>query len=252
MTIKPRTEQQLNIMRKSGEITGAALRKVLENIKIGVTGVELDKIAEDTIRDLGGRSAFKTVPNYFWTICITINDQVVHGIPTDRKIADGDIVSIDIGAIYEGWYTDAAWSVVAGYASKEKKKFLQVGEQALWGGIKQAVANNTIGDISSAIGNIVEGNGYGVVRSLVGHGVGKDLHEEPEIPGIGISGKGPVIPSGATLAVEVIYTQGNPEVILENDRWTISSKDGSWGGLFEMTVITGTKGAEIITDWRTP
>lgn len=252
MKINPRTDKELELMRQSGKITGMALKKVLESIKVGVTGIELDKIAEEEVRRLGGRPAFKTVKNYFWTICITINDQVVHGIPTDTKIEDGDIVSIDIGAIYEGWYTDAAWSIVAGNSTPEKDKFLKVGEDGLWKGIKQAVEGNSIGDISSEIGKVVEGAGYGVVRSLVGHGVGKYLHEDPEIPGVGKAGTGPSIPKSATLAIEVIYTQGKPEVTLENDKWTISSKDGSWGGLFEMTVITGTKGAEVITDWRTP
>jgi methionyl aminopeptidase len=246
--VKPRSKEELELMRESGRISAAALKKVIESIKVGVSGLELDKIAEEEIKRLGGESSFKTVKGYNWTICITVNEQVVHGIPTNRKVEEGDIVSIDLGTVYKGWHTDTAWSVLVGKDS-EKQRLLNIGEEALWLGIKQAVPGNTVGDIGAAIQSKVEGAGYSIVRSLVGHGVGKHLHEEPEVPGYGRAGTGLMLQAGMTLAVEVIYNQGSADVILEDDNWTISTKDGSQAGLFEMTIIVG-KEPQILTDWR--
>lgn len=242
--IKPRNKNELKLMRKSGHITGLALKKVLKNIKAGVSGLELDRIAEQEIKRLGGDSSFKSVKGYKWTICITINEQVVHGIPTDRVLEKGDLVSIDLGAVYKGWHTDAAWSVFVG---EKATRFLLVGEQALWLGIEQAVDGQRIGDIGEAIQTKVEGAGYSVVRSLVGHGVGKSLHEDPYIPGYGKAGTGLILKSGQTLAIEVIYNMGKYPVVLGNDGWTIISADGSLAGLFEMSVIVGPKKAELLT-----
>ena len=244
--VKPRTERDLKLMRESGKITGRALKKVLENVKVDITGLQLNKIVEREIKRLGGDLSFTTVKGYKWGSCITINEQVVHGIPTGRNLKEGDLISIDLGAIYKGWHTDAAWSVLVG-SWKKQEKFLKVGEEALWLGIKQAVAGNTIGDISEAIQTKVESNGYSVVRALVGHGVGRNLHEEPEVPGYGKKGTGLILQTGMTLAIEVIYTMGNYEVILEDDGWTISSADKSLAGLFEMTLAVGEKKAEVLT-----
>lgn len=233
-------------MRQSGKITAAALKKVLDNIKVGVSALDLDKLAEKEIKKLGGKLSFTTVTGYRWASCITFNEQVVHGIPTDRKLKLGDVVSIDLGVVYKGWHTDAAWSVLVG---GKREKFLEVGEEALWEGISQAIDGNTVGDISSAIQQKVEGEGYSMVRSLVGHGVGRSLHEEPEIPGYGIKGTGMLLKKGMTLAIEVIYTQGKADVLLESDGWTISSSDGSLAGLFEMSVAVGKEKAEVLTAW---
>mgnify|MGYP001575364069 CR=1 FL=1 len=244
------------LMRMSGRITGAALKKVLEKLKVGVSGLELDKIAEDEIKKLGGELSFKTVKGYKWTTCITFNEQVVHGIPTERKIREGDLGSVDLGVVFKGWHTDAAWSVLVEDGrwkmedGEEKKKFLKVGQEALWLGIEQAVEGKRIGDISEAIQKKVEGEGYSVVRSLVGHGVGRDLHEEPEVPGYGRAGTGMELRKGMTLAIEVIYAAGKYDVVLEQDGWTVSSADGSMAGLFEMSVIVGKEKAEVLTDWR--
>src|SRR3989338_2926942 len=185
-----RSKEELELMRESGRITGLALKEVLKNIKVGVTGLELDKIAEEEMKKLGGESSFKTVEGYSFTTCVTVNEQVVHGIPTERVLKEGDLVSIDLGALYKGWHTDAAWSVLVSgeegdSRQSEKKKFIAVGEEALWLGIKQATDGNRVGDISEAIQTKVEGSGYSIVRSLVGHGVGKELHEDPEVPGYG-------------------------------------------------------------------
>lgn len=246
---KTLTKNEIALMQESGQISALALKKVVENIKIGVTGLELDKIVTDEIKRLGGKLSFTTVDGYKWASCITINEQVVHGIPTQRKLEEGDIVSIDLGTLYQGWHTDCAWSVLLG-ADKEKKRFLDVGKEALRKGIKEAIDGNRIGDISEAIQNEVEGGGYSVVRSLIGHGVGRKLHEDPGIPGYGKKGTGMELKEGISLAIEVIYTKGKPEVVLDADGWTISSEDGSLGGLFEMTIIVGKKEAKVLTDWR--
>ncbi len=232
-------------MRKSGEITAKALRKVLQNIKVGISGLELDQIAEREIRKCGGELSFKSVKGYNFASCITINDEVVHGIPTDKKIQESDVVSIDLGTIFKGWHTDAAWTIEV---NNKKNKFLRIGEEALWQGIDKAVEGGRIGDISSAIQQKIEGAGYSVVRSLVGHGVGRALHEEPEVPGFGKAGVGLLLKSGMTLAIEVIYIMGQKDVILDNDGWTVKSADGSLSGLFEMTVVVGKGQAEVLTN----
>ncbi len=246
---KLKDDYEYKSIKKSGEISAKALKKAVESIKSGVTGLEIDQLVADTVYAEGGDLSYKTVPNYDWASCITINEQVVHGIPTDKPFKDGDIVSVDLASVYKGWHTDTAWTVLIG-SDSEKERFLKAGEEALWLGIKQAVVGNQIGDISHAIQQKIEASGYSVVRSLVGHGVGRNLHEDPEVPGFGKPGTGPKLVEGQTLAIEIIYTQGSHEVILEQDGWTISTADGSWGGLFEMTVIVGKEKAEVLTDWR--
>ncbi len=247
MPIAPRTSEELNLMRKSGKISALALRQALDASIQGASLLEINKVAEDEILKLGGEASFKTESGYNFATCLTVNSEVVHGIPRDIKLKLGDILSIDVGAIYKGWHTDTAWSKVVGKADNE---FLKVGEKALWAGIDQAVDGNRVGDISAAIQNIVEASGYKIVRSLVGHGVGKKLHEDPEVPGFGSKGTGPLLKAGQTLAIEVIYTAGSGEVEHSSDGWTIVSSDGSMGGLFEMSVIVGKKSAEVLTDWK--
>lgn len=253
--IKRRNSYELALMRKSGQIAASALRRALEGVKIGATELEVDEVVRRETIKLGGDLSYKTVPGYKYATCITVNEQVVHGIPTERKFVLGDLVSVDLAVMYKGWHTDCAWSVLVRgkgkgereKTDKEKEQFLQVGEQALWDGIKQAVDGKRVGDISHAIQTKVEEAGYSVVRSLVGHGVGKSLHEDPQIPGAGAADTGPVLKSGMSLAIEVIYTAGSPEVVLGSDGWTFNAADGSWGGLFEMTVIVGQDKPEVLT-----
>jgi len=234
-------------MRASGRMSAKAMKKVLSSVKSGVTLKELDKIAEEEILSLGGKSSFKYEPGYLWTTCITVNDEVVHGIPRDIPLKKGDKVSIDLGAFYGGMHSDTSWSVIV---EGEQTPFLKVGEEALWKAISRAIAGNQIGDISEAIQSSIEGAGYKVVRAMIGHGVGKKLHMDPEVPGIGKAGTGPVLKEGQCIAIEAIYTEGTREVKVASDGWTVSSEDGSLGGLFEMTVIVGKKKAEVVTDWR--
>lgn len=248
---KIRNKYELSLMRKSGEIASFALKKAMESIKVGVTGLEIDKIVEEEIYKLGGDLSYKSVPGYKYATCITVNEQVVHGIPTDKKFVADDLVSIDLAVEYRGWHADCAWSVLIDGGKIEdrrwKMEFLKAGEEALWDGIAQAVDGNRVGDISNAIQTRVEKAGYSVVRSLVGHGIGKSLHEEPEIPGYGQKGTGPLLKEGMALAIEVIYALGKPEVVLQEDGWTYSTEDKSMAGLFEMTVIVGKKKIEVLT-----
>ncbi len=253
--MKSRNPYELSLMRKSGEIAAKALKKALSEIKIGITELELDKVTEQEIYKLGGDLSYKSVPGYKYATCITVNEQVVHGIPTSRRFEEGDLVSVDLAVEYKGWHTDCAWSIlVSGQGTgdreqEEKGRFLEIGEEALWDGIDNAHEGKRIGDISNAIQNKVERAGYKIVRSLVGHGVGRSLHEDPEIPGYGKMGAGAILKKGMTLAIEVIYTKGTSEVVLSDDGWTYSSSDKSWAGLFEMSVIVGKAEAEVLTDW---
>lgn len=245
------TEYELDLMRQSGRIAASALKKAIEAVKVGVSELEVDKIAERQIYQLGGDLSYKSIPGYQHATCITPNEQVVHGIPTARKFQEGDLVSVDLAVLYKGWHTDCAWSVMVGdqksEARDQKKIFLKVGEQALWDGIAQAVDGKRVGDISHAIQVQVEGAGYSVVRSLVGHGVGRKLHEEPEIPGFGAKDTGALLKRGMTIAIEVIYAMGRHEVVLKEDGWTFSTADQSLAGLFEMTVMVGKEEVEVLT-----
>lgn len=254
MSLKPRSASELELMRKSGRVSARALKAVLKAVKPGVSLLELEEIAKREILKLGASPGFMTVKGYSWATCLTLNHEVVHGIPRPIKLKEGDLFSVDIGAVLNGWHTDAAWSILVGHesgdTSQEKKKFLKAGEEAMWQGIAQARSGSKIGDIGASMQKVVEGAGYSVVRSLVGHGIGRKLHEDPEVPGFGKSGRGLPLKKGMTIAIEAIYNQGGHEVVLEKDGWTISTKDGSWGGLFEMTVIVGDEEAEILTDWR--
>ncbi|MBI2021560.1 type I methionyl aminopeptidase [Candidatus Daviesbacteria bacterium] len=253
--VKPRSQKELKLMRLSGQISAKALKKALKSAKSGVSLLEIEDVAASEIKKNGAKLSFLSAPGYKWATCLTVNDELVHGIPRDIKLKDGDLLSIDVGALFEGWHTDTAWSIIVGQEKdkeqlKEKTRFLKVGEKALWTGINQAVAGNTVGDISNAIQTVVEKAGYSISKTLIGHGVGKALHEKPDIPGYGQRGVGLILEEGMTLAIEVIYAAKNADVYLSDDGWTYTTKDGSLGGLFEMSVIVGKDKAEVITDWR--
>ncbi|MBI3283150.1 type I methionyl aminopeptidase [Candidatus Curtissbacteria bacterium] len=244
-----KTKKEIELMKISGHIASSALKKVLSAVKPGVRTIELDKIANDEIARLGASPSFTTVEDYKWTTCITINEEVVHGIPSTREIKEGDIVSIDTGAIYEGYHSDLATTVPVGEVTQDVRKFLEVGKKTLEKAISEATIGNTIGDISETIQAMIEGAGYGVVKSLSGHGVGRELHEEPQVPGFGKRGYGPKIKQGMTLAIEAIYAQKSGEVFLKKDGWTITTKDGSLGGLFEQTLAVTENGPIVLTPY---
>lgn len=245
--------QEVETMRKGGKMLAVALQESLDAVKPGVTEAELDKIAEKAIRRQGGEPGFMRVPGYKHSVCVATNEVVVHGIPTDYALQKGDVICIDCGVFYDGFHTDMADTVVVGgdaEASPEVRDFLQTGKHALDEAIKVAVVGNHIGHISQVIQDIVEGKGYGIVRSLVGHGVGHELHEEPEVPGYltGKIAKTPELVEGMTIAIEIIYTMGDPDVCYANeDGWTIKTVDNSLSAVFERTIVITKNGPEILT-----
>lgn len=250
--IKIKTADELKIMQESGRILAQTLWEVVKNIQPGVSELELDALAEKLIREKGGEPGFQKVLGYKHTICASTNDVVVHGIPAEYRLKEGDIIGIDCGVFYKGFHTDMAETVkVSTQKSDEVDKFLRVGMEALEAGIKEATSGNHVGDISKAIQAIVEAqNGYSVVRSLVGHGVGRELHEEPEVPGylIGKIEKTPLLRDGMVIAIEVIYNMGGPELVFANkDGWTLKTEDGSLAGLFERTIAITKSGPQILT-----
>lgn len=244
-----KTKEEIEKMKIAGKICAEALKKVVANIKTGVSCKELDDIARREIEKRGASPSFMTVKEYKHTICTTINNQVVHGIPTNRILKEGDIIGIDIGALYEGYHSDLAITVPVGQIEENTEKFLEVGKKTLKRAIGAAVVGNKIGDISQTIQSGVEDAGFSIVKNLTGHGVGKELHEEPLIPGFGKKGVGLRVEENMTLAIEVIYTKGSGDVILEKDNWTISSEDGSLGGLFEQTILTTKNGPIVLTPY---
>lgn len=244
-----KNDKQIESMKISGKIAALTLKKVLQNVKVGAKCTDLDKIAQDEIEKHGAKLSFPTVEDYKWATCITINNQVVHGIPTERKLEEGDILSIDTGALYEGFHSDMAISVPVGKVKPSTEKFLEVGRKALEEAIKKAKPGNHIGDISATLQINIEGAGYCVVKNLTGHGIGRELHEEPMVPGFGEEGTGLKIKEGMTLAIEAIYAEGSGNIMMESDGWTISTEDGSLGGLFEKTIAVTKSGPIVLTPY---
>ena len=253
-----KTPEEIEKMRISGRILSETLQEVVKAVKPGVTELELDALAEKLIREKGGEPGFMKVPGYKHTICACTNDVIVHGIPTDYALQEGDVICIDCGVFYEGFHTDMAETILVSAdnkqqstVDKDKEKFLEVGKWALDEAIAQAILGNRIGHISQTIGRIVEKeNGYGVLRTLIGHGVGRDLHEEPEVPGVltGKLEKTPLLVEGMTIAIEVIYNMGSPEAVYKGtDDWTIVTEDGSLSSVFERSVLITKDGPEMLT-----
>lgn len=246
-----KTPEQVQIMATGGKMLADTLYSVMDAAVPGVSEIELDALAEKLIREKGGEPGFMRVQGYKHTVCMSTNDVVVHGVPTDYILKDGDMVGIDCGVFYKGFHTDMSHSKIVGKNPNPKnQQFLDTGKHALDTAIEQAVIGNHVGHISKTIQDIVEGAGYSIVRGLVGHGVGRDLHEEPEVPGFlrGNIAKTPVLKEGMVIAVEIIYNMGAKDVVYNNkDGWTISTADGSLSGLFERTVAITKNGPLILT-----
>ena len=248
--INIKTEEQLKIMEAGGKILSEVMWEILEHVKPGVSELEIDKLAEKLIVEKGAEPGFKRVDGYKYSICVSTNDVVVHGIPTEYKFKSGDIVGIDCGVFYKGFHTDMSETVAVGEVPADIKEFLETGKKALNLAIEKVKIGHHIGDISQTIQEIVEGKGYSIVRSLVGHGVGRDLHEEPEVPGYLSTPiqKTPELIKGMVIAVEVIYNKGGHDLVYANkDGWTLKTKDGSLAGLFERTVEITENGPYILT-----
>lgn len=247
-----KTPEEIKIMQHGGHILSDVLFAVLKEIKPGVTEIEIDRLAEKMIRERGGEPGFKKVPGYNHTICVSTNDVVVHGIPGKYTFKEGDVVGIDCGVFYKGFHTDMSDTVRVSSSNKKKDEvdvFIETGTYALEEAVKKATIGNRIGHISQTIQKIVEGKGYAVVRNLIGHGVGRELHEEPEVPGylVGKLERTPLLKEGMTIAIEVIYNMGTPEVVLDRDGWTIRTADGKLAGLIERTIAITKDGPLMLT-----
>lgn len=237
---------ELDVMRRVNRITARVRDELAALVCPGITTLDLGNAAGELIRKYGGTSAFYGYHGFPGQICVSVNDEVVHGIPGPRVIRDGDIVSIDTGIRIDGFIGDTAITVAAGKISDEKQRLLDVTKAALAAGIAKAVVGNRLGDISHAVQTVVEEAGFSVVREFVGHGIGRDLHEDPQIPNFGKPGRGPVLKAGMTLAIEPMVNIGSPRVEILEDKWTVVTCDGSASAHFEHTVAVGLA-PEILT-----
>ena len=247
-----KSKKEIDYIRESCRIVAETLQLLKSNVKPGITTLELDKIAEDYIRSNNAVPAFKGysqggAPGFPGSVCSSVDDEVVHGIPGSRILKEGEIVSIDIGVLKNGFFGDAALTVAVGNISAEKKKLMDVTERSLQLGIEQAIAGNKVHDISNAVQVYVEANGFSIVRDFCGHGVGKFLHEDPSIPNFGRKGTGPKLKNGMTLAIEPMVNAGKYDVITANDGWTILTADGSTSAHFEHTILINNNSPEILT-----
>ena len=245
ITIK--SEHELQLMRRAGQIVAQVLEGLRERAKPGVTTAALDKWAEEYIRRQGGIPSFKGYRGYPASVCISIDEEVVHGIPGRRRLREGEIASMDVGVILDGYQGDAAITVGIGKISPEAADLLRVTEEALYAGIAAAKAGHRLGDVSHAIQVTVESHGYGVVRDYVGHGIGREMHEDPQIPNFGQPGRGPLLRPGMTLALEPMVTLGDYRTRVLEDMWTVVTADGSLAAHFEHTIAVTNGEAEILT-----
>jgi len=247
-----KTKKEIEILKQGGEKLSWVLRQILKETKPQVALCQLDKLATELIKKQGGQPSFKKVPGYHWATCINVNDGVVHGIPGNYRLQKNDLVSVDIGMFYEGLHTDMARTIRLKERKDRKEesdKFLAVGEKTLEKAIKVAKAGNRVGHISQVIEKELKKAGFSPVEVLTGHGVGKELHEDPMIPCFLSEEikKTPLLKEGMVLAIEVIYTQGQPDLIIDDDQWTMRTADGKLAGLFEKTIAVGKKGSFVLT-----
>ncbi len=248
--IEIKTPGQIQIMRQAGRVVQELLELLKASVKPGVTTLELDELARVTLNRLGAQSAFKGYRGYPAHICTSVNDEVVHGIPSHRRLKAGDIIGVDAGSIVDGYYSDAAVTLGVGEITPEAQDLLNVTEAALMRGIDQARDGNRLSDISNAIQTWIEAHGYSVVREFVGHGIGTQLHEAPQIPNYGSPGYGPILKAGMVLAIEPMVNMGKPEVRLLPDSWTAVTQDGSLSAHFEHTIVITDGEAELLTGSR--
>jgi methionyl aminopeptidase len=245
-----KSAQEIDRMAAAGELGAATIDHVGARLEPGITTGELDRIAEDYIRSRGGTPTSKGYRGYPAAICISPNEVIVHGIPGRYVVADGDVVTIDVGVTLDGFIADSAYTFGVGDVEPEVQRLLDVGRDALAAGIARALVGNRVGDISAAVQRLVEEHGFSIVRSLVGHGVGRDYHEDPHIPNFGEAGRGPLLSEGMTIAIEPMITAGSAEIEILDDDWTIRTADGSLSCHFEHTVAITADGPRILTASR--
>src|SRR6478672_11793237 len=245
-----KTPEQVEKMAAAGQILVRCLRMLAAKARAGVTTKELDEAAEKFIRSQGAEPAFKGYRGFPASICASPNSMVVHGIPAADELKRGDVLSIDVGVIKDGWVADAAMTVPIGPIDPGARKLLDVTKQALFAGVEQMQPGNRLGDVSAAIQRAVEIEGLSIIRTLVGHGIGRDMHEEPQIPNFGEPGKGPELEEGMVLAIEPMVNAGGPLVRMDEDGWSVYSEDGSLAAHFEFTVAVTADGPRILTPWH--
>lgn len=256
MKIFLKTEDEIELMRKANQLVGKTLAELGRHIRPGINTLQLDKIAEEFIRDHGAIPTFKGFPNPFGapfpgSICTSVNQIVVHGVPSqDIVLKDGDIISIDCGTLLDGFNGDSCYTFCVGEVSPEVRKLLETTKESLYLGIENAVAGKHVGDISAAVQAHCETQGYGVVRELTGHGIGREMHEPPQIPNYGVKGNGVMLKAGMCIAIEPMITAGNRQVVLLPDKWSVATRDGSMAAHFEHTIAIRKGKAEILSTFE--
>ena len=245
-----KTDEEIELMRESNRLVGMTLGELSKHIRPGVTTLYLDKIAEEFIRDHGAIPTFLGYNGFPNTLCTSVNENVVHGIPNNKPLQDGDIVSIDCGTLKNGFCGDSAYTFCVGNVSEEVKKLLRTTKESLYKGIEQAREDQRIGDIAYAIQSYCEKRRYSVVRELVGHGIGREMHEAPEVPNYGRPGTGPLLQNGMCIAIEPMINQGSKNVVFEDDGWTVRTKDRKPSAHFEHTVAIRNGKADILSTFE--
>lgn len=245
-----KSARELDLMRQAGGMVAHCLDEVTKATRPGITTEELDRLAEEAIRKLGGIPSFKGYRGFPASICASVNDQVVHGIPGPRVLQEGDLLSIDLGVIWQGFHGDAAVTIPVGQVSCQARRLLEATRETLAAGIRAARPGNRLGAVSHAIQEYAEALGYSVVRDYAGHGIGREMHESPEVPNFGPPDRGPVLRPGMTLALEPMLNQGTHEVSLAEDQWTVLTRDGALSAHFEHTIAVREDGPEILTELK--
>lgn len=245
-----KTKEEIELIRKSSELVSKTHAALVPFLKPGVKTIELDRMAEQFIRDHGAKPAFLKYNGFPNTLCISVNEQVVHGIPGNYELKEGDLLSIDCGVLWNGFYGDSAFSYGIGEVSASVANLMKVTKESLYKGIEMAVKGNRIGDISFAVQQHAEQNGYSVVRELIGHGVGRNLHESPEVPNYGKRGRGALIQDGLVIAIEPMINMGKKEIVQLKDGWTIVTRDGKPSAHFEHTIAIVDGKAEILSNFE--
>ena len=242
-----KTDEEIRAMRESAQIVGRILDELGPRIAPGVATADLDAFAERRCRELGARPAFKGYRGYPASLCVSVNEEIIHGIPSSRTLREGDLVSLDFGVSRNGYFGDAARTYPVGKVSETARRLMDAAERSFDRGLEQIVEGNRISDISAAVQRHVEAEGFSVIRSFVGHGIGRELHEEPQVPNFGFPGRGPRIRRGLVLAIEPMIAAGDWEVDIREDGWTAVTRDGSLAAHFEQTVALTERGVEVLT-----
>ncbi len=242
-----KTPREIALLKEAGRIVALVHKELESFIRPGITTKEIDIFAENVIRKNGATPSFKGYQGFPGAVCVSINDMVIHGIPDKRKLKEGDIVSVDVGACYKGYHGDSAWTYAVGNVSEDAKRLMKVTKEALFEGLKQAKPNNHVGDISSAIESYVRKNGYTSPYDYTGHGVGTSIHEDPMVPNYGIAGHGPLLKEGMVIAVEPMVHMGKSDVIVLDDDWGVVTADHSLAAHYEHTIVITKDGYEILT-----